>query len=91
MQVQTLPVTLNRQRGLLLAELLLAALISAFLIMGLVQIVMAARTSFRLQENEAEVQENGRHAVATLSALIRQVDSLSLVGWLSRRPIVSDW
>jgi len=72
MRAQTLPVTLYRQRGLLLAELLLAALISAFLLIGLVQIVMAARSSFRLQENEAEVQENGRHAIATLSALIRQ-------------------
>ena len=72
MRAQTLPVTLYRQRGLLLAELLLAALISAFLLTGLVQIVTAARSSFRLQENEAEVQENGRYAVATLSALIRQ-------------------
>ena len=72
MRAQTLPVTLYRQRGLLLAELLLAALISAFLLTGLVQIVTAARSSFLLQENEAEVQENGRYAVATLSALIRQ-------------------
>jgi type IV pilus assembly protein PilW len=72
MQAKVQPVTLNRQRGLLLAELLLAALISTFLIIGLVQIVTAARSSFRLQENEAEVQENGRHAVSVLSALIRQ-------------------
>ena len=72
MQVLTPQVTLHHQKGLSLAELLLAALISAFLLIGLVQIVTAARGSFRLQENEAEVQENGRYAVATLSALIRQ-------------------
>jgi type IV pilus assembly protein PilW len=72
MQGLTPQVTLHHQKGLSLAELLLAALISVFLIIGLVQIVTAARSSFRLQENEAEVQENGRHAVAILSALIRQ-------------------
>ena len=60
------------QKGVLLAELLLAALLSAFLIVGLVQFVSAARSSFRLQENEAQVQENGRHAVATLVSQIRQ-------------------
>ena len=53
-------------------ELLVAVLLSAFLVIGLVQIVSAARSSFRLQENEAEVQENGRHAMTTLGVLIRQ-------------------
>ena len=51
---------LSPQDGLTLVELLVAVLIAAFLIIGLVQIVMAARGSFRLQENQAEVQENGR-------------------------------
>jgi len=60
------------QAGLTLVELLVAALIAAFLIMGLVQIVSAARSSFRLQENQAEVQENGRYAISTLGKLIRQ-------------------
>jgi type IV pilus assembly protein PilW len=63
---------LQTQKGMMLVELLVAVLLSAFLIMGLVQIVSAARSSFRLQENEAEVQENGRHAVGTLGVLIRQ-------------------
>ena len=60
------------QGGLTLVELLVAALITAFLIMGLVQIVSAARSSFRLQESQAEVQENGRYAISTLARLIRQ-------------------
>lgn len=60
------------QHGLTLIELLIAALISAFLIAGLLQIVVAARGGFRLQENQAEVQENGRYAVSTLSKIIRQ-------------------
>jgi type IV pilus assembly protein PilW len=63
---------MQKHKGMLLVELLIAALLSAFLVIGLVQIVSAARSSFRLQENEAEVQENGRHAIATLGVLIRQ-------------------
>jgi type IV pilus assembly protein PilW len=68
----TTPCPRQAPHGLTLVELLVAVLISAFLIMGLVQIVMAARGSFRLQENQAEVQENGRHAISTMSRLIRQ-------------------
>ena len=64
--------SLRSNGGLTLVELLVAVLIAAFLIMGLVQIVMAARGSFQLQENQAEVQENGRYAISTLARLIRQ-------------------
>ncbi len=63
---------IHRQKGILLAELLIAVLLSAFLVIGLVQIVSAARSSFRLQENESEVQENGRHAIAMLAMHIHQ-------------------
>jgi type IV pilus assembly protein PilW len=72
MLTRMLRIHMQKQKGMLLVELLLAALLSAFLILGLVQIVSAARSSFRLQENEAEVQENGRHAIATLGVLVRQ-------------------
>ncbi len=72
MRIGYLQIDVQKQKGMLLAELLLAALLSAFLVIGLVQVVSAARSSFRLQENEAEVQENGRHAVAILAEHIRQ-------------------
>lgn len=72
MRMPALQIRAQKQDGILLVEVLLAALLSAFLIVGLVQIVSAARSSFRLQENEAELQENARHAIATLSALVRQ-------------------
>jgi len=58
--------------GFTLVELLLVILLSAFLITGMVQIVSAASSSFRLQDNQAEVMENGRHAIATISRLVRQ-------------------
>ena len=70
--MRTRVLQIHGQKGMLLAELLIAVLLSAFLVIGLVQIVAAARSSFRLQENEAEVQENGRYAIATLAVLIRQ-------------------
>jgi type IV pilus assembly protein PilW len=59
-------------RGFTLVELLLVILLSAFLITGMVQIVSAAGASFRLQDNRAEVMENGRHAMATIGRLVRQ-------------------
>jgi type IV pilus assembly protein PilW len=72
MPARDLQIHVQKHKGMLLAELLIAVLLSAFLVIGLVQIVSAARSSFRLQENEAEVQENGRHAITTLGVLIRQ-------------------
>ncbi len=72
MNTRSRPTLRTAQGGLTLVELLVAVLIAAFLIMGLVQIVSAARSSFRLQENQAEVQENGRYAISTLGRLIRQ-------------------
>ena len=61
------------QLGLTLIELLITLVMSALLIIGLIQIVMAASSSFRLQDNQAEVQETGRYAVSTLAKLIRQI------------------
>lgn len=74
--LSTMPQTMHPrpffQSGLILIELLVAVLISAILIIGLVQIVQASRSSFRLQESQSEVQENGRYALSTLAKIIRQ-------------------
>jgi len=72
MIVKPHPVRKRPQQGFTLVELLLVLLLSAFLITGMVQIVSAASSSFRLQDNQAEVMENGRHAIATISRRIRQ-------------------
>ena len=66
----TLPPRL--QSGFTLIELSLVVLLSAFLITGMVQIVSAASGSFRLQDNQSEVMENGRYAIATMSKSIRR-------------------
>jgi hypothetical protein len=54
MQNRQLQVHTPKQQGMLLMELLLAVLLSAFLVLGLMQVVSAARSSFRLQESEAQ-------------------------------------
>jgi len=64
---------LQRQiAGMTLLELLVAMALSAFLILGLIQIVAAASASTSLQENQAQIQENARRAMNTLSSAIRQ-------------------
>ena len=58
--------------GFTLIELLMASLISGFLITGLVQIASSARSSFRLQESMATIQERTRHINSVLIPLIQQ-------------------
>lgn len=53
-------------------ELLVAMFIGAILLTGLVQIAAGARSSFRLQNGMAEVQESGRFAIDTLGAILRR-------------------
>ena len=63
---------LNRLKGLTLIELLLALLIGAVLLAGLVQIAVSARSSFLLQEATAEIQENGRFVADSVGRILRQ-------------------
>jgi type IV pilus assembly protein PilW len=58
-------------RGVSLLELLMAMLIGAILLIGLAQVVAAARSSFLLQESMAELQEGGRFAIDNLAAVLR--------------------
>ena len=62
----------NHIDGVTLVELLVAMLMGAVLLTGLVQIAAGARSSFRLQEALAEVQESGRFAIDTLGGILRQ-------------------
>ncbi|MCJ7815043.1 MAG: PilW family protein [Xanthomonadales bacterium] len=53
-------------------ELVIALALSALLVLGLVQIAAAASSSTQLQRNQAQVQENARLAVNTLSRVIHR-------------------
>ncbi|HLF31510.1 MAG TPA: PilW family protein [Xanthomonadales bacterium] len=63
---------LRSSKGMSLVELLVAMFIGAVLITGLVQIAAGARSTFRLQENLAELQESGRFALDSLGSILRQ-------------------
>ena len=65
--------TLNSssQRGLTLIELMIAMLIGVFLIAGIIQIFISSKQAYRLQENMARLQENGRFAMDFISKGVR--------------------
>lgn len=72
---------IDRQRGLTLVEIMVALVISLFLLAGLLQMFIGTRQSSRVQENLSRVQENGRFAIDFLSRNIR------LAGYRSRSTI----
>lgn len=71
----------NRQQGLTLIEIMVALVISLFLLAGLLQLFIGTRQSARIQENLSRVQENGRYAIDYLGRVIR------LAGYRSRETI----
>lgn len=63
---------INRfQIGLSLIELLIAMLISAFLIAGILQIFIGSKQTYSMQQNLSRLQENGRFALEFLERDIR--------------------
>lgn len=65
-------VTRGACSGFSLIELMLSVGLSALLLLGLIQIVSAAASSAQLQDNHAQLQENGRRAYLTLTRVIRE-------------------
>lgn len=61
----------HRQTGITLVEILIAMLIGAFLIGGVLQIFLNTRQTYRMQEALSRLQENGRFALDFLSKDIR--------------------
>ena len=66
--------SLGRQRGLSLIELMIALLLSAMLLWGVLQIFDSNRNTMRMQTAFARVQESGRFAVDLLTKEIRIAD-----------------
>ncbi len=60
-----------RQSGLTLIEIMVALLIGAFLLAGVIQIFIANKQTYRVQENLSRMQENGRFALDYISRYIR--------------------
>lgn len=72
---------IDRQRGLTLVEIMVALVISLFLLAGLLQMFIGTRQSSKVQENLSRVQETGRFAIDFLGRNIR------LAGYRSRSTI----
>lgn len=72
----------GRQWGLTLIEIMVALLIGAFLLAGVIQIFIVNKQTYRVQENLSRMQENGRFAMDYLSRYIR------LAGYVANEPLV---
>jgi len=62
----------QEQSGISLVEILVALAIGLFLTAGTIQILIANKQSYRLQENLSRMQENGRFAMQILTSNIRE-------------------
>ena len=70
----------RQQQGLTLIEIMVALLIGAFLLAGVIQIFIVNKQTYRVQENLSRMQENGRFAIDYLSRYIR------LAGYIANDP-----
>jgi len=62
---------INKQAGLSLVEILVALVISLFLLGGIVQVYLGNKVAYRFSDASARVQENGRFAMDAMAADIR--------------------
>lgn len=67
----TRPTIPGRQRGFTLVELMVAMAISAALMVGIVQVFMSSKATYRVVDNLSRIQENGRFAMDSVSFDVR--------------------
>jgi type IV pilus assembly protein PilW len=61
----------HRQQGLTLVEIMVAVALSVILLTGVIQIFVGSKATYRLQDNIARLQENGRFALDFLTRDVR--------------------
>ncbi len=61
----------TRQGGISLVEIMVALLLSLFLMGGVIQVYLSSKQTYRAQEGYSRLQENGRFALELLSRQIR--------------------
>ena len=64
---------IKHQLGMSLVEMMVALVISLFLLAGIVQVYLANRTSYTFSESISRIQENGRFALDTMTQDLRMV------------------
>ena len=62
---------ISKQMGISLVEVLVALVISLFLLGGIVQVYLGNKTTFKFTNALSEIQENGRFALDTMSQDLR--------------------
>ena len=62
---------ISKQKGISLVEILVALVISLFLLGGIVQVYLGNKTTFKFTNALAEIQENGRFALDWMSQDLR--------------------
>ncbi len=66
---------MHKQQGMNLVEILIAMFLGVFLIAGTIQVYFGSKQTYRMQDNLARLQENGRFAMDYISRDIRMADS----------------
>ena len=64
--------TLHRQRGFTLVELMIAMTLGLLILLAIGSIYIGSRQTFRMQEENARLQETGRYALEVMGRSIRQ-------------------
>ncbi len=62
---------LKHQRGISLVEVLVALVISLFLLAGIIQVYVANKSSYSFSNSISRIQENGRYAMDTMAQDLR--------------------
>ena len=72
-------IRLSKQKGISLVEILVALVISLFLLGGIVQVYIGNKTTFKFTNSLAEIQENGRFALDSMSQDLRMANEWGCV------------
>ncbi len=81
----------HSQTGISLIEIMIALLIGAFLIGGVLQIFIGSKQTYRMQENLSRLQENGRFAMDFLAKDIRMAGYRACLTFTSPSPDPVPW
>lgn len=76
-----------QQKGLTLIEIMIALLLGAFILGGVMQVFISTKQTYRVQEALSRLQENGRFAIDVMGRDIRMADYRSCT---SSRPPSAD-
>lgn len=77
------------QSGMTLVEIMIALLIGAFLLGGVLQIFIGSKQSYRLTEGQSRLQENARYALEMLRHDIQLSGYLGCSGVSASNPIIT--